>query len=169
MRRAGRAGAGEEERLPSPRGSAASRRTTTVPRAGPRRGPRGRPSQPVQPRDLDGETVTAAQKPAAAPPLALGPSRSRTQGPQKMTPRRRQTPSRPSPAPPRASLLRAGSCKSASNLPPSGKALKPTNRLPPPQPSPGVEGKCRAGSTSGLGAGDSRRSRAYVSIFSLRL
>nr|XP_042131373.1 translation initiation factor IF-2-like [Peromyscus maniculatus bairdii] len=79
VRRAGRAGAGEEERLPAPGGSTASRPGHHGGRR-PRRGPRGHPSAPEQPGDLGGKTVTPAQPGAAAPPLALGPSRSRYPG-----------------------------------------------------------------------------------------
>lgn len=106
VRRAGRAGVGEEDLLPAPRGSAASCLATTVPQAAPRSpGPPFRARTAQRPRRKEGYL---GQPPASAPPLALGPSRSPTQGLQKMTPRR-QTPPRPSPAPPRASLLPARS------------------------------------------------------------
>lgn len=66
MRRAGRAGAGEEERFPAPRGSTASRpgRHGT---AGPAAVPGATLRRPQQPRDLDGNTVTSTQPPRLRP------------------------------------------------------------------------------------------------------
>lgn len=164
--RAGRAGAGEEEPLPSPRGSAASRRATTGPQAAPRSpGPPLRARAAQRPRRKDGYLGPEARRGSAPRPEPFPLS----------SPRPAEDAAAPTDALASLTCPAAGFSspgpvlESASNLPPSGKALKPTNRLPPPQPRPGVEGRCRAGSTSGMGAGDSRRSRADVSIFSLSL
>lgn len=148
VRRAGRAGVGEEDLLPAPRDSAASCLAPAVPQAALRSpGPPFRARTAQRPRRKDGYLGPAARLGSAPRP-----------GPFPLSyPRSAENDATPTDASASLTCTATGFSspgpvlRSASNLPPSGKALKPTNRLPPPQPSPGVEGKCRAGSTSGMG------------------